>query len=71
MNIEIVKEKLRENIGKTVTINYNLGRNKHERFNCKIKDLYNYIFTVELDTSTLKTFMYSDVITKTVKIEYK
>lgn len=72
MNIEIIKKQLEENIDKTLIIKYNLGRNKVEKYKAKIKSLYNYIFTVELDdTRILKSFMYTDVITKTIKIDYK
>ena len=72
MNINLIKKELEGNIGKDVTIKYNLGRNKIEKYNAKIKELYNYIFIVELkDSSELKSFMYSDVITNTIKLEYK
>ena len=72
MNIDVIKKELEDNIDKTLIIKYNLGRNKIEKYKAKIKSLYNYIFTVELnDTRTLKSFMYTDVITKTIKIDYK
>lgn len=73
MNIDIVKEELNNHIGKDVTIKYNLGRNKYENYNVRIKELYNYIFLVEtLDeiNSEIKSFSYSDIITKTIKIDY-
>lgn len=72
MNIDIVKKELEQNKNKKLVIKYNLGRNKVEKYNAKIKDLYNYIFTVEIDdTQTVKSFMYSDIITNTIKIDYK
>lgn len=72
MNIDIIKKELEENIDKKLIIKYNMGRNKIEKYNARIKNLYNSIFTVELDdTKTLKSFMYTDVITKTIKIDYK
>lgn len=72
MNINVIKKELEDNIGRDVTIKYNMGRNKIEKYNAKIKELYNYIFIVELkESSELKSFMYSDVITNTIKIEYK
>ncbi len=73
MNIDIVKEELNNHIGKDVTIKYNLGRNKYESYNVRIKELYNYIFLVEMldnDNSKIKSFSYSDIITKTIKIDY-
>ena len=72
MNIELVKSELNNHIGKDVTIKYNLGRNKYESYNVRIKELYNYIFLVEtLDKkANIKSFSYSDIITKTIKIDY-
>lgn len=72
MNINLVKKELENNLGKGVTIKYNLGRNKIEKYNAKIKEIYNYIFIVELEESMeLKSFMYSDIITNTIKLEYR
>ena len=72
MNINIVKKEIESNVGKNVTIKYNLGRNKFEKYKAKIKETYNYIFIVEVEkTLELKSFMYSDIITKTIKIDYK
>lgn len=72
MNIEAVKKELNNHIGKQVTIRYNLGRNKVEKYHAVIKELYNNIFLVELlnITNEIKTFSYSDIITKTIKIDY-
>lgn len=73
MNIDIVKEELNNHIGEDVTIKYNLGRNKYESYNVRIKELYNYIFLVEMiDDNNLevKSFSYSDIITETIKIDY-
>lgn len=66
-----IKEQLRQHIGDTVTIKYNLGRNKYEKYDVQIKDLYNHIFTVKLkNREEIKSFSYSDVITKTIKIYF-
>lgn len=72
MNINIIKKELEKSIGKDVVIKYNLGRNKIEKYHAKIKELYNYIFIVEIKNSLeLKSFMYSDIITNTIKIDCK
>lgn len=72
MNINLVKNEIENKVGKDVVIKYNLGRNKFEKYKAKIKEVYNYIFVVELEESLeLKSFTYSDIITKTIKIEYK
>lgn len=70
MNIKLIKEELNNHIGDDVTIRYNLGRNKYESYNAKIKELYNYIFLVETINKEIKSFSYSDIITKTIKIDY-
>jgi len=70
MTIETVKKQLNDHLGDQVTICYNLGRNKYEIF---IKELYNHIFLVELKNKNqvlTKSFSYSDVIAKTIKIDY-
>lgn len=66
-----IMEKLNNHIGSYVTIKYNLGRNKYEKYHVKIKELYSNIFLVELkDDNVIKSFSYNDVITKTIKIDY-
>ena len=73
MTINQIKENLNNHIGKEVVIKYNLGRNKYEKYHVIIKELYNNIFLVELNTNdniVIKSFSYSDVITKTIKIDY-
>ena len=71
MNINVIREKIESNLGKEVFIRYNLGRNKIEKYNAKIKEIYNYVFVVEvLNTNEVKSFTYSDIITYTIKIYY-
>ena len=69
MTIEKVKNELNSYIGKEINIKYNLGRNKFEKYNVTLKELYDYIFLVESKKGIVKSFTYSDVITKTIKIE--
>lgn len=73
VTIKKVKEELTKHLGDEVTIKYNLGRNKYEKYNVKLKKLYDYVFTVELEkkkSKEIKSFSYSDVITKIIKIDY-
>ena len=73
VTIKNVKEELNKHLGDEVTIKYNLGRNKYEKYNLKLKKLYDYVFTVELEkkkSKEIKSFSYSDVITKIIKIDY-
>lgn len=73
MTLQEIKTKVNKNIGNNVTIKYNLGRNKIEKYNVKIKETYNNIFIVELkkqNKTEIKSFTYTDVMTKTIKIDY-
>jgi len=71
--IQSIREELNEYVGKNATIKYNLGRNKYEKYNVTIKELYNYIFLVETKNphKEIKSFSYADIINKTIKIDFK
>ncbi len=64
-----IREKLNDYVGEEVVIKYNLGRNKYEKYNVVIKELYENIFIVESD-NIKKSFSYKDVLTNTIKIDY-
>ena len=49
MTISKVKKELLEHLDDVVSIKYNLGRNKYEEYEAKIKELYDYVFLVECD----------------------
>lgn len=72
MTITKIKAELNDHIGDVVKLNYNLGRNKYETYEVIIKELYNNIFLVQLKNQEdiIKSFTYSDIITKTIKIDY-
>ena len=73
MTLEEIKRKVSDNIGKSVTIKCNLGRNRFEKYRVKIKETYKNIFIVELNSDSnvkVKSFSYTDVMTKTIKIDY-
>lgn len=69
MTIYEIKKNLGKHIGKEVSIKYNLGRNKFENYRVKIKELYDNVFLVENNLG-VKSFSYSDVVTRQVKIDY-
>lgn len=69
MTIYEIKNKIVDNIGKEVYIKCNLGRNKYEDYKAVIKEMYDYVFIVESDRG-IKSFSYSDVMTKSVHIDY-
>lgn len=73
MTIANVKKDIYNHMGKTVRIKYNLGRNKYESFDATIKEMYDCIFLVRLENRInpeIKSFTYSDVLTKIIKIDY-
>ena len=69
MTISSVKKEMLEHLGDQVSIKYNLGRNKYEEYEAKIKELYDYVFLVDTDLG-VKSFSYIDVITKVIRIDY-
>jgi uncharacterized protein Veg len=73
MTLQEIKNKVNNNIGNEVTIRYNIGRNRIEKYNVKIKEAYKNIFIVETSNKNnieIKSFTYTDVMTKTIKIDY-
>ena len=68
MTLQEIKTKVNENIGNNVTIKYNMGRNKIEKYNVKIKETYKNIFIVETNKTEIKSFTYTDIMTKTIKL---
>lgn len=72
MNIEKVKNELENHLGEVATIKYHLGRNKYEEYNVKIKETYNRVFLVEMEDEDkkVKSFSYSDIITRTLRIKF-
>ena len=69
-NNKSIRKALSNYLGKTVMIKYNLGRNKYEMYRATIKNLYNQVFLVEVESENrvIKSFSYADIITKTIKI---
>ena len=72
MTLQEIKDKVSDNIGNDVVIQCNLGRNKFEKYRAKIKETYKNVFIVEVRDKRceIKSFTYTDVMTKTIKIDY-
>ncbi len=68
--IEKIRGKLNDYIGQEVVIKYNLGRNKYEKYNGVVKELYQNIFLIELHGKECRSFSYSDILTNTIKIDF-
>ena len=66
--IKKIKNEIANNLGNKVKIIYNGSRNKKEEYYGIIKEFYNNIFIIKLDTDEIKCFSYSDVLTNTIEI---
>ena len=66
--IKKIKSNISDNLNKKVKILYNGSRNKKEEYIGTIKEVYNNIFIVKLDTDEIKSFSYFDVLTNTVEV---
>ncbi len=69
MNLDIVKEKLKKELGKPVQVTVYGMRNKINTYVGRINMLYPNIFTIKTDYGE-KSFTYSDLVTGEVKIKY-
>ena len=69
MNIEKIKKQIMDLKGKEVSLLVNLGRNKEDNYVGIIDNVYPKLFTVKVG-EMIKSFSYSDVLTKDVVIKY-
>ena len=70
MNIQKIKSIISGLRGKDVFVKVNVGRNKYEYYECRIENVYNNIFTVRV-FELIKSFTFSDVLTKDVQLKVK
>jgi len=67
LNIDIIKNKIKELQGTKLKIKINMGRNKYEYLEGKIQKIHNNIFTI-MTNKGIRSFSYSDIVTKAVII---
>lgn len=67
MNIDKIKNKIKELKNSKLKIKVYIGRNKYEYYEGSIEKMYSNIFTVQTDKG-IKSFSYADVATKVVLI---
>lgn len=65
--LEQIREKIKNLSGKKVTIFVDVGRNKNESYDGIILNVYKNVWTIKTDID-IKSFSYSDVLTKNVII---
>ena len=68
MNIKYIKNYLKSKVGSNVIIIYYGSRNRKEKYNGVLYKLYNNIFVIKLHSGDVKSFSYSDILTKTIQI---
>lgn len=69
MNIDIIKDEIKSNIGKDVMVKIYGMRNKTDTIIGKIEKTYPKIFIVSNNRET-RSINYADLITQEVKIKY-
>lgn len=69
MNLNNIKNIIKENLGRNVQIVVYGMRNKRETYVGKIKQVYPNIFSIQTDIGE-KTFPYADICTGDIKIKY-
>jgi len=65
--INQIRKEMEKYKGKVITIKVDMGRNKREKYKGKVINLYSRTWIFETNDG-IKSFTYSDIITKTVKI---
>lgn len=65
MNIDKIKNKIKELLNTKLNIKVYIGRNKYEYYEGMIENIYNNIFTIKTNKG-IKSFSYADVATKVV-----
>jgi uncharacterized protein Veg len=68
MNIKNIKNYLRTKVGSNIVIIYYGSRNRKEKYNGVLYKLYGHIFAIKLYNGDVKSFSYSDILTKTIQI---
>lgn len=65
MNIDHIKNKVKEYMGYKLRIKVSLGRNKYEYYEGYIDKMHPNVFIVKTDKG-VKSFSYSDIVVKSV-----
>ena len=68
MNIKYIKSYLSTKIGCKIRVIYYGSRNRSVKYIGYLDKLYANVFTIKLINGEVKSFMYIDIITKTIRI---
>ena len=68
MNIKNIKKYLRTKIGSNIVVIYYGSRNRKEIYKGVLCKLYMNIFIIKLVNGEIRSFSYTDILTKTIQI---
>ncbi len=68
MNVKNIRRYLSSKIGSKIVIIYYGSRNKKEKYVGILDKIYYNVFTIKLINGEVKSFSYSDILTKTIQI---
>ncbi len=69
MNVDIVRNNIRQMKGQNYNFRFNGNRNQIEEFNGIVKDCYSAIFIIESkEDMKIRSFSYNDIITSSLEI---
>ena len=68
MNVKIIKNYLNTKVGSNIIVMYYGSRNKKEIYRGVLYKIYKNIFVIKLVNNNLKSFSYTDILTKTIQI---
>ena len=68
MNVNSIKKYLNTKIGSDILVIYYGSRNKKEIYKGILFKLYRNIFVIKLHNNEVKSFAYTDILTKTIQI---
>ena len=68
MNVRQIRQYLLSKIGFKIIVIYYGSRNRKERYDGKLLQVYNNVFTIITKNNVLKSFSYIDILTKTIQI---
>lgn len=68
LNLEREKNRIKKLLNQNIRLRVNIGRNKFEYYNGIVVNMYDSVFTVDVN-GIIKSFSYSDLLTKNVLIK--
>ena len=68
MNIKIIRNYLNTKIGSNIIVIYYGSRSRKEIYRGVLYKIYKNIFSIRLFNNEIKTFSYTDILTKTIQI---